>query len=129
MVQLDTSCRLLLGETMPHSLKNFGKKLESLGYCYKTVAPEIFLVFDVVKDEEIKAIYKEIESASEESWKYDYMNGLLDLGKRKYGRTDINNLIEEGLIEVTTSWIDKNIKIKNQKVCYQIAKGLVRWSS
>lgn len=105
---------------MPSSLKNFGKQIQSLGHSYDEVGPEIFLIYDIIKEEEVSEIYKEINKASQEDWEKDYLDGLMVLGRRKYGRSDIDNLIEEGLIEVTTSWIDKNIKLKNQIVAYNI---------
>ena len=114
------SCRLLLGKIMSRSLKNFGKQLESLGHSYSEIGPEIFLIYNMIEDSEVSAIYKEIKNASQADWEKDYLEGLMVLGRRKYGRSDIENLIKEGLVEVTTSWIDKNIKLKNQIVAYNI---------
>jgi hypothetical protein len=39
------------------------------------------------------------------------MEGVVGLAERKYGRSDIENLLEEGLIEITTHWVDKNLSL------------------
>lgn len=100
---------------------NFDKLLKDNGYEYQNLGHNIFLIKNIILNEEIKKIYEEIEIATEADWKEDYLDGLKVLGRRKYGRTDTEKMIEEGLIEVTTSWVDKNIKLKNQMICYSIA--------
>lgn len=101
--------------------ENFDNLLKENGYKYQNLGNNIFLVEDIILDEEIKKIYEEIELATEADWKEDYLDGLKALGRRKYGRVDTDKMIEEGLIEVTTAWVDKNIKLKNQIICYSIA--------
>lgn len=79
------------------------------GYEYEEVAKRVYLIRDFVTDDEINEVMKVINSATEDDWKTHYMQGVKDLAKRKYGRTDIDNLLEEGLVEVTTHWVDKNL--------------------
>jgi hypothetical protein len=90
------------------------KSLSGLNYEYKEIAPEIFIVKNFLKDEEISLIKKEIALASQEDWEVHYMLGVRDLAERKYGRTDIKNLVEEGLIEITNNWHDKNLGLKHE---------------
>lgn len=88
-------------------------KLESqliqLGYDYEEVARGVYLIPDFLSDSEVSQVKGCINGASEEDWTTHYMQGVKDLAERKYGRTDIDNLVEEGLIEITTHWIDKNL--------------------
>ena len=69
------------------------------------------MVHDFLTDDEVHNVYKEINSASEKDWETHYMNGVVGLAKRKYGRTDLENLLEEGLIEITHHWKDKNLSM------------------
>lgn len=86
-------------------------RLSELGYKYEEVARGVYLVSDFVHDHEIDGVMSVIDAASEEDWKTHYMQGVKDLAERKYGRTDVDNLVSEGLIEITTHWIDKNLSL------------------
>lgn len=89
-------------------------QLAKLNYNYEEVARGVYLINDFLYDSEISSVMKIIDSASEEDWKTHYMQGVQDLAERKYGRTDIDNLVEEGLIEITTHWIDKNLGLPHE---------------
>ena len=86
--------------------------LASLGYRFEEVSDSIFLINDFLRDEEIEVIQREIDGASQEDWETHYMLGVIELAERKYGRTDIENLVEEGLVEITENWHDKNLGLK-----------------
>jgi hypothetical protein len=90
------------------------KKIKELGYDYKKVQESIFLIKNFLTDDEISLIKKEIALASQEDWEVHYMLGVIDLAERKYGRTDIKNLVEEGLVEITNNWHDKNLGLKHE---------------
>jgi hypothetical protein len=85
------------------------KSLSRLNYEYKEIAPEIFIVKNFLKDEEVEKILSKINSLSQADWEDHYMRGIVDLARRKYKRTDIDNLVQEGLVEITNHWIDKNV--------------------
>jgi hypothetical protein len=85
------------------------KSLSRLNYEYKEIAPEIFIVKNFLKDEEVEKILSKINSLSQVDWEDHYMRGIVDLARRKYKRTDIDNLVKEGLVEITNHWIDKNV--------------------
>jgi len=85
------------------------QSLDRLGYTYKEIGPQIFVVQNFLKDQEIEKILSKINSLLQVDWEGHYMEGVLGLAERKYGRTDINNLIEEGLVEITNHWFDKNV--------------------
>lgn len=95
-------------------------ELIKLGYDYEelvskdgTPASEVYLIYDFISQEEADQVFKTIDAASEDDWKTHYMSGVEALAERKYGRTDIDNLLEEGLIEITYHWVDKNLLLPN----------------
>lgn len=94
--------------------------LVRLGYEYEEVIAndgnpksEIYLVRNFIVDSEVHEVLKIIGNASEDDWTTHYMGGVKALAERKYQRTDIDNLVKEGLIEITTHWIDKNLGLPN----------------
>lgn len=87
--------------------------LKNLGYSVKEVSDNVLLIKNFLQNSEIEEISKQILSATDEDWTTHYMNGVIGLAERKYGRTDIDNLVEEGLIEITNHWIDKNLQLSN----------------
>lgn len=95
-------------------------KLESslvkLGYEYEEAISndgnprsEIYVIRNFISESEVHEVLKVIGAASEDDWETHYMRGVEALAERKYQRTDIDNLVKEGLIEITTHWIDKNL--------------------
>lgn len=87
--------------------------IESLGYEVEVVDYRIFLIKNFTKPEEIAEIINQAESATQEEWEHHYLEGAINLAKVKFGRTDIDNLVAEGLYELTHNWNDKNLKIAN----------------
>ena len=94
-------------------------QLVTLKHDYEEVARGVYLVRDFLTDLEIEMVMKTIEKATEDDWKTHYMQGVKDLAERKYGRTDVESLVEEGLIEITTHWIDKNLSLP-----YEISEAM-----
>lgn len=82
-----------------------------LNQTYKDLGNGIYLVLDFLKNKEVSDILYYISESSERDWETHYMGGVLSLAERKYGRSDIKNLVKEGLIEITTHWIDKNLEL------------------
>jgi hypothetical protein len=95
-------------------MDKISNQLQKIGYSYEEVAKSIFLVYDFLTKEEIDKIFKVINSSSETDWTTHYMNGVIGLAKRKYGREDIDNLVNEGLIEITHHWVDKNLLLESK---------------
>lgn len=94
--------------------------LAKLGYNYEEIISnddnprsEIYLVKNFISESEAHEVLKVIGNASEKDWETHYMRGVEALAERKYQRTDIDNLVAEGLIEITTHWIDKNLELPN----------------
>lgn len=83
--------------------------IESLGYKATELYRQVFLVEDFLTQQDIDEIFDVINDADEEAWNKHYIDGLRMLSEQKFGRTDIDNLIKEGLLEVTDGWADKTL--------------------
>lgn len=92
-------------------MNNIEKGLSNLGYQYKKIKKEIYLIENFLYDSEIKEVLEVIKNSSEVDWQTHYMDGVKGLAERKYSRTDIDNLVDEGLVEITDHWFDKNLSL------------------
>jgi hypothetical protein len=92
----------------------------SLGYKVEEVGYRIFLIKNFLKNEEIEEFLNQARNSSEDDWSFHYMEGVRELAKLKFGRDDIDNLVKEGLYEITHNWNDKNIAIKNKELAKKI---------
>jgi hypothetical protein len=90
-------------------IKNLGYEVDEIGY-------RVFLVKDFIKDEELQVLLDQAKSASEDEWKIHYMDSVVNMAKLKFGRSDIENLVKEGLYEITDNWVDKNLYVKDKNV-------------
>lgn len=86
--------------------------IEQLDYFVEEVAKEIFLIHDFITQDEAEMVFNQIESSSEEDWTGHYWGGLIANAERQFGRTDVENLIKEGLVQVTEEWMDKTLSLK-----------------
>ena len=92
----------------------------SLGYDVEEVGYRIFLIKNFLKPEEIEAFLYQASAAEEEEWTFHYMEGVRELARLKFGRDDIDNLVKEGLYQITYDWNDKNLQTKDWKVAKKI---------
>jgi len=95
-------------------MSNLSKQLTKLGYSFKKIENSIFMIYDFLTDSQVEELYSYILSASDEDWETHYMEGVVGLAERKYGRTDLENLLKEGLIEITHHWKDKNLGMPHE---------------
>lgn len=98
-------------------------QLVRLGYQYEELAHRVYLIPNFLSDRDIEDVMSVINQATEEDWSTHYMKGVKHLAERKYGRSDINNLVEEGLIEITSHWVDKNLGLPN-KISEKLSKRI-----
>lgn len=94
--------------------------IKKLGYDVEELDYRIFLIKNFITDQELKKMIKIANSASEDEWSHHYMEGVREIAKLKFGRSDIENLVKEGLYEITDNWVDKNLSIKD----YELKKTL-----
>lgn len=90
--------------------------IEELGYDVEELDYRIFLVKNFIKENESEELVKFAKSATDEEWSYEYINGAKKLAKLKFGREDLDNLVSEGLYELTDNWIDKNLNINEHEI-------------
>lgn len=81
------------------------------GFWVEPLKPRIFLIPDFATQEELAALRAEIQTFNEDDWSRRYLDEMRKNALQKFGRDDIDNLVEEGLLEVTDTWADKNISV------------------
>jgi hypothetical protein len=97
-------------------VSNIKDSLLKLGYSFEEVGPEIFLIYNFFTEKDFLPLWEIINNATQKDWEEDYYNSQKALAFRKYGRDDVENLIEEGIMEYTYAWADKSIAVPPQKV-------------
>lgn len=94
--------------------KNINKEtLENLGYEVEVLETGIYEIKNFLTEQELNLLYSEASEASEEAWTDWYMSRMVENAQEKFGRSDIENLVEEGLLEVTANFVDKNLALSN----------------
>jgi hypothetical protein len=96
--------------------------IESLGYEVEEVDYRIFLIKEFLTEDERQQLLDIAKSASQEEWEKHYMTGVLQMARVKFGREDIDNLVKEGLYEITTNWMDKTLYIEDEALRTQIGE-------
>jgi hypothetical protein len=85
------------------------KEFEESGYAVETPIDGLLVVKNFITEEDIKEYTDLIEKTTEEEWDQWYMDQLKVFTKSKFGREDVENLVKEGLYEITSNWNDKNL--------------------
>lgn len=114
-----------LSEQRMESMKQqaLENKLYELGYDFEEVGPQIILIKNFFTDSQFEPLWDIINSATQDDWELDYWNSQIALAKKKFNRTDLKNLIEEGLVEYTNHWHDKAIHIDTE-ISDMLSKGV-----
>lgn len=86
------------------------------GYDVEELQPRIFRIRNFTLSGEVEAIFDEMSTFTEEFWSYMYMDQMKKNAREKFGRDDLDNLVVEGLLEVTTTWADKNATLRNKEL-------------
>jgi hypothetical protein len=94
--------------------------IKDLSYDVQEVRPRIYLVSNFATPDEIAALHEEVESAAEEEWSYSYLAETKKHSLAKFGRDDLENLIAEGLLEVTDHFADKTLRIKDENLRFTL---------
>lgn len=87
--------------------------IESLGFEVEELRPRIFAVKNFLSQDEINSILSEVSSYSEEHWRHRYIQEMKLACMEKFGRDDLEQLVEEGLLEVTWDFVDRNSEYLN----------------
>ena len=87
--------------------------IRSLGFEVEEVQPRIFAITNFLSTDEVEFIMSRVNSYTEEDWRHRYLEEMKRSCLEKFGRDDIEALVEEGLLEVTWDFADKNVAFDN----------------
>lgn len=85
--------------------------IKSKGYEAKELGHRIFLIENFLSEEECQELYTLGETSTQEEWEGAYLDNMKDFCEAKFGRRDIDNLVKEGKLELTSNWNDKILRI------------------
>jgi hypothetical protein len=94
--------------------------ITELGYDVQEVGPRIYLVSNFAAADELSILFDEVTSAAEEDWSHGYLSEVKKHSLAKFGRDDIENLVEEGLLEITGHFADKTLRIKDEELRFTL---------
>lgn len=89
--------------------------IENLGFDVEEVMPRIFKIRNFLSKQEVDQVLAEVTSYTEEQWRFRYMEEMRRSCLEKFGRDDIEALVDEGLLEVTWNFADKNTEYLNEE--------------
>jgi len=92
------------------------KEFEESGYTVECPIDGLLVVKNFITEEEIAEYYNIINRTTEEEWDKWYTDQLKVFTKSKFGREDVENLVKEGLYEITSNWNDKNLSFIDSKI-------------
>jgi hypothetical protein len=94
--------------------------IKDLGYTVEGVGDRIYLVSNFATPDELETLYEEVNNAAEEEWSHGYLSEVRKHSLAKFGRDDIENLIAEGLLEVTDHFADKTLRIQDEDLRFTL---------
>ena len=97
---------------MPRELTK--EDIQSLGFEVEELQPRVFAITNFLSKAEIDYVMSRIDSYSEDDWRVRYLEEMRVSCLEKFGRDDIEALVEEGLLEVTWDFADKNCEYLNK---------------
>jgi hypothetical protein len=95
--------------------------IKELGYDVDEIAPRVFQIHQFATPEQTRVLFEEAAGYSEDDWRGYYIQEMKRNCMTKFGRDDLDNLVAEGLLEVTKSWEDKNIEIRSTEVANDLS--------
>ncbi len=98
------------------------KEFEESGYTVETPIEGLLVVKNFITSGEVQEYKDIIENTTEEEWDVWYMDQLKIFCKHKFGREDVENLVKEGLYEITSNWNDKNLSFINSEIHRRVDK-------
>jgi hypothetical protein len=96
------------------------EQILSKGYQAEELEHRIFLVKGFLLQEEIDELMEIATSATQKEWEGAYLANMEDFCEGKFGRRDVQNLVDEGKLELTDNWNDKILRIDTLPVTMKI---------
>lgn len=88
--------------------------IAACGYDVEEILPRVFKIRNFISTDETTELLQELTTYDEEAWGQRYLDEMRKNCLAKFGRDDLDNLVSEGLLEITSTWADKNIAVANQ---------------
>lgn len=88
---------------------------ERVGWVPEVLDDQIFLVRGALTSNECAELLEELEGYTSEQWSESYVASMREYSLREHGRT-MEELIEDGVLRPDTTWLDKNIGLRNEAV-------------
>lgn len=88
--------------------------LKNLGHDVDEVLPQVFMIRNFVSQAELDLLFEEAASYTEEDWNFRYLNEMRRHALEKFGTDDLQSLVDQGLLEVTDDFADKNMAVANR---------------
>ena len=95
-------------------------KIKALGYDVDEIAPRVFQIHGFANSEQTSILFEEAAGYSDEDWRGYYIDEMKRNSLQKFGRDDLDQLVAEGLLEVTKSWEDKNHPVKSRALAREL---------
>lgn len=96
--------------------------IEGLGYEVEELLPRVYKIKNFATPEQIKELFDEAASYSDEQWSARYLSELKKHAMDKFGSDDLDALVEKGYFEVTWDFADKNVAIANEELARSLMK-------
>jgi hypothetical protein len=96
------------------------------GFDVEEILPRVFKIRNFISTDEVAELLDELTTYDEDTWNYRYLAEMRKSSFSKFGRDDIENLVAEGLLEVTSTWADKNVAIANQQMVDELHRRASR---
>lgn len=90
------------------------EKLDELNFNWEQLDTDIYYIHDFATPEELDFCYNFCISATEEEWSARYLDTIRQEGLHRFNRDDIDNLINEGLLDINEEWIDRTLELKGE---------------
>jgi hypothetical protein len=105
-------------------LNHIVERFREFNYKSYEVIPGVVVVENFITEKKSNILIKFGEDAAQNEWETEYYDNFVKFCEEKFGRTDVDNLLEEGLIEITNNWIDKIISVNQFEFVSEMTKHL-----
>jgi hypothetical protein len=105
-------------------IESLKKQLTDSGYVVEDITSELFSVEGFLSQDQIDTLWNIINNTSQEDWEVEYHANLKNFCMQKFGRDDVDNLVDEGKFEITQNWKDKNFNISSHEMYRPLYDGL-----
>jgi hypothetical protein len=92
------------------------EEVRDLGWDVDEVLPQVFMIRDFISQADVTSLMNEAQSYTEEDWNFRYINEMKKHALDKFGTDDLQSLVDQGLLEVTDDFADKNMSVQNHDI-------------